>query len=96
MKISPLFEAVFSKRGAIFDVMWDLLDNIEDLIKFDPRSFGEHRFTYDEREFWIYEAPSFSRMPTVIILFEIDDENGNVILWNFTFKNSASLPSKLS
>lgn len=86
MRISPLFEAAFWKRGAHHELFWDLLDNIEEFVAVDPRSFGELHFRRGDREFWIYESPTLGGRPAVVIVYEIDDENGVVTLWNFTFK----------
>lgn len=31
---------------------------------------------------WVYESPRLTRMPSIVIIFSIDDDEGFVDLWN--------------
>lgn len=49
----------------------------------NPRIVGEQHPGYPSGKIWVYESPPVARLPKVSILYEIDDENGVVILWSF-------------
>jgi hypothetical protein len=61
----------------------DILDAFEDGVKKDPRSCGEMHPAYSKGNFWVYESPPIARLPKIFMLYEIDDEKGQVKLWNF-------------
>jgi hypothetical protein len=84
MSISPLFEAAFYRREALDSGFWDVLDSIEYAVCADPRSCGEPHPAFPLGNIWIYESPALVRIPKTYILYEINEQRGHVILWNFT------------
>lgn len=83
MRLSPIFEAAFWKRGAYHSSFWDLLDSFEWAVTRDPKACGERHPNYANGQFWIWESPPISRLPRVFILYEIDEKNGAVIAWSY-------------
>lgn len=63
--------------------MWDILVSFEEAVCVNPRIIGEQHPGFSGGRMWVYESPPLNRLPKVTILYEIDDENGVVILWNF-------------
>jgi hypothetical protein len=85
LRISPFFEAAFSKHGGNSPHHWDLLDYLEDMLMADPRSVGAfQRRSEVGNEFWVFETPAVRRLPKVRILYEIDENRGVVILWTYS------------
>lgn len=60
----------------------DVLQSFDDAACVNPRIIGEQHPDLPGGRFWIYESPPISRLPTVRILYEIDDDKGIVIYWN--------------
>jgi hypothetical protein len=84
MSISPLFEAAFSARETRDSGgLWDVLDALEAAVCTDPRGCGEPHPSFPAGNMWVYESPALERIPRTFILYEIDDERGRVVLWNF-------------
>ena len=79
----PLFEAAFLRRlGALErDAVIDVLDAFEFAARLNPRSLGEPH--PNNKEFWTYEPPrTIARVPRMVLVYSIDDDNGVVRLWN--------------
>ena len=54
-----------------------------DALEQNPRVVGQKLEGLDQ-ELWIYESPRVKRIPTFYVMYEIDDENGRVVLWGFS------------
>jgi hypothetical protein len=86
VSLSPIFEAAFWRRGAEDDAFWDLLENLEASLCFDPYSVGERHPAFPNGKCWVWESPDIERLPKVVVLYTIDDENGRIVLRNFYTK----------
>lgn len=86
MCLSPIFEAAFHKRGASNPGFLELLDSLEAGIQYNPRSVGEPHPGYECGNYWVHESPPAIRLPRAFILYEIRDEAGKAVLWNFCLK----------
>ena len=59
-----------------------MLLSFEDAVRVNPRIVGEQHPGFESGRMWVYQSPPILRLPTVYILYEIDDANGVVVLWN--------------
>jgi hypothetical protein len=82
-RFSPLFETAFSKRAVDNEGFWDVLLSFDDAVRVNPRAVGELHPGFGSGTVWVYESPPIARLPPVKIVYEIDDEHGVVILWDF-------------
>jgi hypothetical protein len=70
------------KRGAHDDRCWEILDSLDDALRYDPYAAGERHPDLPDR-FCVYQSPPLARLPTVYVLYEVDEAAGVVLLWNF-------------
>ncbi|WP_119388537.1 hypothetical protein [Taklimakanibacter lacteus] len=66
--------------------VWEIFDIFETALKADPYSPGEPHPAYKTGKLLIYESPPVSRLPTIIVLYEIFEEEGVIKLWNFQMR----------
>lgn len=58
----------------------ELLQNFQELAERNPYMLGLPHSNLPN--IWVFESPSLNRLPRVSISFEIDEQRGNVMLWN--------------
>lgn len=85
MLISELFEAAYWRQADKIShgAFLDLIDGFADGIRNDPKACGEPHPSFPEGNVWVYETPPVARLPKMYFLYEIDEEGGQVLLWNF-------------
>ena len=81
-EVSPLFEAAFWSRLASINAngYLELLQNFQELAERNPHMLGLPHANL--ANIWVFESPALNRLPRVSISFEIDEQRGNVMLWN--------------
>ena len=68
---------MYETNNAIYEV----LDALEEALKFDPRVCGEPHPDYANNGCWIFEFPALARLPKCAVLYEIKDDEEEVMLW---------------
>ena len=81
VSLSPLCERRFWRIYETNNDVWDLFESFEDELKVDPRSCGEPHPNFVNNRCWVHEFPHLARFPRLSVLYTIDDENEEVILW---------------
>ena len=80
---SLIFETAFWKEYDNNNVVREIIDAFDDSVKHDPYTSGEKHINWLERQIFVYESPSLVRLPKVRVLYEIIEDEDQVIYHAF-------------